>query len=122
MSQETIEMLVTVICSCFASTGVWSFIQSRLDKNDAEKELLIGIAHVRITELALKYLDRGYILKAEYDELYHYLYQPYRSAGGNGTCEELMDRVTNELKICYSADSVPEELIKHDRHKSDSGN
>lgn len=120
MSQETIEMLVTIICSCFASTGIWSFIQSRLDKNDAEKDLLIGIAHVRITELALKYLDRGYILKAEYDELYHYLYQPYIAAGGNGTCKELMDRVIDELKIYNSAESVPKELIKNERSQSDS--
>lgn len=53
-------------------------------------------------------------MKSEYDELYHYLYEPYREAGGDGTCTELMERVSNELKIYHSPAQVPKELLKND--------
>lgn len=109
-----LELIITVLGSCLASSGVWTFIQYKTNRNDADRALLVGLAHVRITELALKYLDRGYILQSEYDELFHYLYEPYTNAGGNGTCRELMDRVKSELRIYHSPDQVPKELINND--------
>jgi hypothetical protein len=53
-------------------------------------------------------------MKSEYDELYNYLFEPYCRAGGNGTCSELMERVTNELKIYDSPSQIPKELLEHD--------
>lgn len=106
--------ILSILGSVAASSGFWAFLQSRHDKNDARTDLLVGLAHVRITELSLEYLQRGYILKPEYDELYNYLYLPYRKAGGNGTAQALMEKVQRELKVYYSAEDVPEELIKHD--------
>lgn len=64
--------------------------------------------------MSLKYLERGYILKSEYDELYNYLYLSYKKAGGNGTAEALMTRVQRDLKVYYSPEDVPKELIEHD--------
>lgn len=113
MSDQT-TMMVTILCSILGSSGVWGFIQYWMNRHNSDRDLLVGIAHVRITELAMKYLDRGYILKSEYDELYRYLYEPYRRAGGNGTCAELMERVMNELKIYSSPSQIPKELLKND--------
>lgn len=88
-----IQMIVTVVGSVLASSGLWTLLSKRMDKNSAEKELLIGIAHDRIMFLGMSYLDRGYITRDEYENLYQYLYNPYRKAGGNGSAEHIMNQV-----------------------------
>ena len=117
------SMMVTILCSVLGSSGIWGCLQYLFNRHNSDRDLVVGLAHVRITELALKYLDRGYIMKSEYDELYHYLFEPYRRAGGNGTCAELMERVTNELKIYDSPSQIPKELLEHDESErySDTG-
>lgn len=109
--------IVTILVSILGSSGIWGLIQSSISKHDYSRDLVLGLAHVRITELAMLYISRGYIMKSEYDELYHYLYEPYCRAGGNGACAELMDRVTNELKIYNSPSQIPKELLKHGTNK-----
>lgn len=113
MDQLYVTML-SIIGSVAASSGFWAFLQAHHDKHDARTELLVGLAHVRITDLSLEYLRRGYILKSEYDELYNYLYLPYHKAGGNGTAEALIHKVQEELKVYYSPEDVPKELIQND--------
>ena len=88
-----VQMTVTVICSVLASSGLWAFIQKRLDKNDAKTELLIGIAHDRIVFLGMSYVNRGWITQDEYENLYTYLYQPYLKNGGNGSATRVMKEV-----------------------------
>jgi len=46
----------------------------------------------------MTYLDRGYILKDEYDDLVKYLYKPYSAFGGNGLAEKVFEEV-KELPI-----------------------
>jgi hypothetical protein len=46
----------------------------------------------------MTYLDRGYILKDEYDDLVKYLYKPYSAFGGNGLAEKVFAEV-KELPI-----------------------
>ena len=41
----------------------------------------------------MEYLKRGYIYEAEYDKLYNYLYVPYKSLGGNGSAERIIEEV-----------------------------
>lgn len=88
-----IQITVTIACSVLASSGLWTYIQRRADKNDAKTELLRGIAHDRIVFLGMSYVNRGYITQGEYDDLYTYLYEPYVKAGGNGTAERVMKEV-----------------------------
>lgn len=92
------EMIVTVICSVLASSGLWTIIQKTLDRKDAKTELLIGIAHDRIIFLGMSYVDRGYITQDEYENLYEYLYLPYKKNGGNGSAERVMKEV-DKLEI-----------------------
>ena len=87
------EMVVTITCSVLASSGIWAVVAKQLDRKDAKTELLIGIAHDRIIFLGMKYIERGYITKDEYENLYDYLYKPYEKNGGNGSAKRVMMEV-----------------------------
>lgn len=99
------QMIVTVVCSVLASSGLWAFVQRRMDKKDAKTELLIGIAHDRIVFLGMSYVSRGYITQDEYENLYTYLYQPYLKNGGNGSASRVMKEV-DKLPIRKSESAV----------------
>ena len=71
------QMIITIVGSVLASSGLWTLINKKLDKKDAKTELLIGIAHDRIVFLGMSYIQRGYITQDEYENLYTYLYNPY---------------------------------------------
>lgn len=88
-----VQMLVTIICSVLASSGFWAYFQKRSDKKDDESRLLVGLAHDRILFLGSKYLERGGITEDEYENLYDYLYIPYKKLGGNGSAERVMTEV-----------------------------
>lgn len=88
------EMLITVVVAVLGSSGLWAFIQKKTDKKDARIKLLIGLAHDRIMQSGMYYIQRGYITADEYENLYDYLYTPYRELGGNGSAE----RIINEVK------------------------
>lgn len=88
-----VELLVTVVCSIFASSGLWAFLQKRKERTDGKTKLLIGLAHDRIMQSAMYYIDRGSITADEYENLYEYLYKPYHELGGNGSAERLMKEI-----------------------------
>ena len=73
----TVQIFVTVLCSVLASSGFWAIIQRRLDKKDVRTQMLVGLGHDRIMSLGMKYIERGYITKDEYENLNKYLYAPY---------------------------------------------
>ena len=73
----TVQIFVTVLCSVLASSGFWAIIQRRLDKKDVRTQMLVGLGHDRIMSLGMKYIERGYITKDEYENLNRYLYAPY---------------------------------------------
>lgn len=91
--ESWIQLIVTIVCSVLASSGLWTFLSKRMDKNSAEKELLIGIAHDRIIFLGMSYVHRGFITQEEYENINKYLYGPYKKAGGNGSAERVMKEV-----------------------------
>lgn len=90
---EMFQILVTIVCSVIASSGFWAYLMKRNEKNDVHTRVLIGLAHDRIIELGLSYIERGYITKDEYENLYDYLYVPYSQMGGNGSAERIMKEV-----------------------------
>jgi len=98
-AEMAIQIIVTVVCSVLASSGLWTFIAKRSEKKDAKTRLLLGLAHDRIIFLASKYIERGWITKDEYKDLNEYLYDPYAEMGGNGTAKKIMQAVDRlELK------------------------
>lgn len=93
MSMEIMTLIVSIFCSVLASSGFWAFLQSRNNRDNAERQMLKGLAHDRIMELGLEYIDRGYLSKDEYENLHDYLYIPYKKLDGNGSAEHIIDIV-----------------------------
>ncbi|MBR4539250.1 MAG: hypothetical protein IKO52_10455 [Clostridia bacterium] len=90
---EWLKTVLTIIGAVLASSGFWTWIQKRSEKKDIRTQVLIGLAHDRIIYLGLKYIDRGYITRDEYENLYEYLYKPYEKMGGNGSAKRIMQEV-----------------------------
>ena len=88
-----LQMFFTILASVLASSGFWALIQRRYEQEDAKTELLVGLAHDRIVELGMQYIERGYIYQDEYENLNDYLFNPYEKAGGNGSAKRIMDVV-----------------------------
>lgn len=91
-------VFVSILCTLLASTGFWAVITKLLDKRSAKTKMILGLGHDRIMFLGMKYIERGSITQGEYENLYKYLYEPYKKMGGNGSAERLMQEV-NKLKI-----------------------
>lgn len=117
------NIIISAIITGIFTGGFFSFIQFliiRKDKNkndiqeliksnkelqDEYKDLketvskqsamLMGLGHDRIIEKGSEYLNRQYITKDEYEDLYDYLFVPYHNLGGNGTAEKVMGDVKN---------------------------
>ena len=107
--QHTIELLVTVLCAVFGSNGLWTLIQHHREKKDAKTQMILGLGHDRIIHLCKSYLEQGYITPDDLENLYEYLYLPYKAMGGNGTCTKLMERVEKlPTKIPNSVQSKEE--------------
>ena len=93
-----VQMALTVVCAVIASSGFWTYIQKRSEKKDVKTRMLVGLAHDRILFLGMNYVERGYIKRDEYENLYEYLYRPYEKMGGNGSAKRVMHEV-NKLPI-----------------------
>ena len=100
-----VELALTILGTFVASSGCWAFMQERerrrCNKNDQktlETDLLIGLAHDRIISLGMSYIERGYVTQDEYENLYNYLYKPYKKLNGNGSGDRVMAEV-NKLPI-----------------------
>lgn len=91
--QHWIEMAVTVICSIFASSGLWALIEKRRENKDAKTQMILGLGHDRIIHLCKWFIEQGYITADDYENLHDYLFKPYEMMGGNGSAKRLMDEV-----------------------------
>ena len=98
MNSKVLEIVVVIITSMIASSGMWAFLSQRLIKRDVKTEMLVGLAHDRIMFLGMSYIERGFITQDEYENLYEYLYKPYEKLGGNGSAKRVMTEV-NKLPI-----------------------
>lgn len=89
----TIEQVaLTILTSILASSGLWAFISSRVDKNNSERELLIGIGHIELVFFGMQYIERGWITRDEYETMQG-LYKPYIKLGGNGSGTKIMSEI-----------------------------
>jgi len=93
-----LQIVLTILSSVLASSGLWAFLTTRFDLHSAEKEMLIGLGHDRIMYLGMRYIERGWITQDEYENLNTYLYEPYKKLGGNGSANRVMQEV-NKLPI-----------------------
>lgn len=87
------QIAVPLAVAALTSSGLWALVSKRADKNNAERKMLVGLAHDRIIQLGMVYVTRGYITQDEYENLNDYLYQPYEKMGGNGSAKRVMEEV-----------------------------
>lgn len=88
----TEQIILTIITALLASSGLWAFLGKRLERNNSERELLIGIGHVELVFFGMQYIERGWITRDEYETLQE-LYKPYVKLGGNGSGTKIMNEV-----------------------------
>ncbi len=91
--EEWVKMLITALVAVFTSSGFWAIVQMKMNRNNADSKLLLGLAHDRIIYLGEQYLKRGYITTDEFENLNDYLYEPYLLKGGNGSAKRIMEAV-----------------------------
>ena len=87
------QVAMPLIVALLTSSGLWALVSKRADKNNAERKMLVGLAHDRIIHLGMVYIERGYVTQDEYENLQVYLYEPYEKMGGNGSARRVMEEV-----------------------------
>ena len=87
------QVAMPLIVALLTSSGLWALVSKRVDKNNAERKMLVGLAHDRIIHLGMAYIERGYVTQDEYENLQVYLYEPYEKMGGNGSARRVMEEV-----------------------------
>lgn len=91
------QIILTIVTALLASSGLWAFLGKKLERNNSERELLVGIGHVELVFFGMQYIERGWITRDEYETLQE-LYKPYVKLGGNGSGKKIMNEV-EELPI-----------------------
>lgn len=87
------QVILTVLSSVLASSGMWAYILKKSDKKDVKTEMLFGLGHDRIMYLGMQYIERGWITQDEYENLHDYLYRPYEKMGGNGSAKRIIKEI-----------------------------
>ena len=103
--------VVTLLVGICGSTGFWTWKTSSNEKNsevykkideiekhvncyiDNMKNMVMGQTYVNIVRTCEFWLERGWAEQDDIRDLEHYLYDPYREWGGNGTAERLFKQV-----------------------------
>lgn len=86
------QIIITIITALLASSGLWAFLGKKLERNNSERELLVGIGHVELVFFGMQYIERGWITRDEYETLQE-LYKPYVKLGGNGSGTKIMNEI-----------------------------
>ena len=85
----TSQIILTIVTALLASSGLWAFLGKKLDRNNSERELLVGIGHIELVFFGMQYIERGWITRDEYETMQG-LYEPYVKLGGNGSGTKIM--------------------------------
>ena len=111
MSWEfAITGVITLLIGIFGSTGFWTYRTAKREKNsevykkidDIEikvdgyiekmQQMMMGQTYVNIVRTCEYWIERGWVEQDDIRDLEHYMYDPYREWGGNGTAERLFNR------------------------------
>lgn len=112
-----LQVLITALATVAASSGFWIYMDRKKANRDAMNRLLIGLAHDRIIFLSMKYIERKFITQDEHENLYEFLYKPYKDLGGNGSADRLMEEV-NRLPI-FNKNTHMDQRLKGEKDDSE---
>lgn len=108
MDSAVAQMFVTALATFLAASGgFWVYLRKRSEEKDSGYKLLLGLAHYKIVELGVEYLDKGFVTKDEYDDLVRYFWDPYIDLGGNGSAERIM-RLVQRLPLTLENSKMAE--------------
>lgn len=105
-----LQMILTPLAAIIASSGFWAYVQRKDETKAATTRLMMGMAYDHITRVGVKYIERGWVSKDEYEEFQKYFFEPYKALGGNGVAERIMTEVTS---LPFSSRSKYEEILKN---------
>ena len=88
----TSQIILTIVTALLASSGLWAFLGKKLERNNSERELLVGIGYIELVFFGMQYIERGWITRDEYETL-QALYRPYIKLGGNGSGTRIMQEI-----------------------------
>lgn len=72
------------------SGGFWVYLKHKYEHKDAIERLIMGLAHDKIIHLGIKYIEKGFVSKDEYDDLIKYFWEPYNELAGDGSAERIV--------------------------------
>ena len=95
---DSVEALLVGFGAFLAgSGGFWVYLSGKYERRDQKRDayvaLIMGLAHDKIVYLGLKYIEKGWVNKDEYDDLIKYFWEPYSALGGNGSAERIVSIV-----------------------------
>lgn len=93
-----ITTIIVSLITGLTSSSFLAFLGARLTKHDNFSQMLLGLGHHEILEDGQRFIDKGFVTIQELDDFNHYLFEPYKALGGNGTGEEVAKKV-NSLPI-----------------------
>lgn len=93
----SIEIIVTIVASVLASSGLWQFLILKTQKKSVQTQAILALLHNEIYRIAEKAIKENSITPDDFDNL-TCLYEPYHSLGGNGTGEALYQRCKTLIK------------------------
>lgn len=89
---STSQIILTIVTALLASSGLWAFLGKKLERNNSERELLVGIGHIELVFFGMQYIERGWITRDEYETMQS-LHEPYAKLGGNGSGTRIMQEL-----------------------------
>lgn len=94
-----LQVLVVALGGFLAgSGGFWVYLTRKYEHKDAVDKLIMGLAHDKIVFLGMKYIEKGFVTKDEYDDLFKYFWEPYQALGGDGSAERII-RIVDLLPL-----------------------
>ena len=88
-------IVITVLTSSGFTSALFAFLQKLADKKDIKTKMLIGLGHDRIVYLGMKYIERGWITKDEYENLQGSGMAHDRASLPTSGCEESCQQIAN---------------------------
>lgn len=93
-----ITTIIVSLVTGLTSSSFLAFLGARMARHDNISQMVMGLGHHEILEDGQKLINKGFVTIQELDDFNHYLYEPYKALGGNGTGEEVAKKV-NSLPI-----------------------
>ena len=93
----TTEIMVTIVASVLASSGLWQFILFKSQRKSTQTQAILALLHNEIYKEAEKAIEKGSISTDDFDNL-TMLYTPYKGLGGNSSGDILYCKFKDLIK------------------------